>query len=94
MNFTGEVRQIKHSAEKRMFEIVIETAETRPQFFTLTYFEREGKIIPKTKPGDIIYAAAELRGRQWIDPETGTINYFMSLMATEIVIIKGGQNEN
>jgi hypothetical protein len=94
MNFTGTVRANRHSAAKKMSEIVIETAESRPQFLTLTYFVREGKTMPEVQVNDIIFAAAELRGRQWIDPDTGEVNYFMSLMCVEIIIVKkGGANE-
>lgn len=94
MNFTGTARRVKHSEEKKLTEIVIETAESRPQFLTLTYFAREGKTLPEVKANDLIFASAELRGRQWIDPASGEISYFMSLMATEILLVKkGGQDE-
>lgn len=94
MNFTGSVRRIRYSEEKKLTEIVIETAESRPQFLTLTYFAREGKTLPELKVNDLIFCSAELRGRQWIDPSSAEVSYFMSLMCTEIVIVKkGGQDE-
>lgn len=95
MNFTGTVIRIKYSEAKKMTEIVIETAESRPQFLIFTYFAKEGKIMPPIHNGDLVYLSAELRGRRWSDPETGEISYFMSLMCVEIVIIKakGGNHE-
>jgi hypothetical protein len=92
MNFTGTARSVKYSEAKKMTQIVIETAESRPQFLILTYFAREGKTAPEVQINDLIFAAAELRGRQWIDPETGEVSYFMSLMAVEIIIVKKGAN--
>jgi hypothetical protein len=92
MNFTGTALRVKYSEAKKMTEIVIETAESRPQFLIFTYFAREGKTIPEVRVNDLIFAAAELRGRQWIDPETGEVSYFMSLMAVEIIIVKKGVN--
>lgn len=95
MNFTGKIERLKFSEAKKMTEIVIETAEARPQFLILTYFERVGKDFPDLKVKDLIYASAELRGRRWADPETGEISYFMSLSCIEVILIKkGGNNES
>lgn len=98
MNFTGKVRLIRKTDRKKnseitITEIVIETAETRPQFYILTYFQREEKNFPDIAVNDIIYVTAELKGRQWIDPNSGEVSYFMSLLCSEIVIIKKGGND-
>jgi hypothetical protein len=94
MNFTGRIERLKFSEAKKMTEIVIETAETRPQFLILVYFVRDGKEFPELKVKDLIFATAELRGRRWADPETGELFYFMSLSCSKIIVIKkGGNNE-
>ena len=90
MNFTGIIERLKFSEAKKMTEIVIETAEARPQFLTLVYFVRDGKEFPELRVKDLIYATAELRGRRWADPETGEVSYFMSLSCTEVIVIKKG----
>jgi len=90
MNFTGKIERLKFSEAKKMTEIVIETAESRPQYLILVYFMREGKEFPELRVKDLIFATAELRGRRWADPDTGEISYFMSLSCTEVIVIKKG----
>jgi len=90
MNFTGKIERLKFSEAKKMTEIVIETAEARPQFLILVYFMREGKEFPELKVKDLIYVKAELRGRRWSDSETGEVSYFMSLSCSEVIVIKKG----
>jgi hypothetical protein len=102
MNFTGTIERVKRNENKKFVEVVVETAEVKPNFFTVIYFFRDeshlqpGQQIklPELKPGCIVFVEAYLSGRKYVNPDTGEVSYFLSLMAKEIIIVKkGGSNE-
>jgi hypothetical protein len=102
MNFTGTIERIKRNEDKKFVEIVVQTAETKPNYFTVIYFFRDeshlqpgqGSKVPDFKPNDIVFVEAYLAGRKYINQDSGEVSYFLSLNAKEILIIKkGGSNE-
>jgi len=95
MQITGKIERVKINTDKKMMEVVIETAQQRPDYFTVTIFEREKQNLPTLKVNQVVYCDATLKGRKWVDPETGEVAYFMSLSAQKIIIIggNGGNDE-
>lgn len=95
MQITGRIERVKINTDKKMMEVIIETAQQRPDYFTVTIFEREKQNLPNLKVNQIVYCDATLKGRKWTDPETGEVAYFMSLSAQKIIIIggNGGNDE-
>jgi len=94
MKIVGTIERIRINEEKKIVEIVLQTAEENPNYYVATYFLRDGKSSKALKVGDSIMIEASLRGRKWIDPDSGEIKYFMSLNVSRIAIINmGGDDE-
>ena len=97
MQITGRIERVKINTDKKMMELVIETElqrpdwaarQQRPDYFTVTIFEREKQNLPTLKVNQVVYCDATLKGRKWTDPESGEVAYFMSLTAQSIIVIK------
>jgi hypothetical protein len=94
MKVVGTIERIKISEERKIVEIVLQTAEEHPNYYTMSYFLRDGKSALTLKLGDMVVTEASLKGRKWADPDTAEIKYFMSLNISKIAIIDmGGNNE-
>lgn len=88
MQITGKIERIMRSEKKPTVTVIIETAEATPNYYSCTYFIREGREFPEMKSGDLVYASLSIKGRKWADPESGEVSYFTSLNITEIITIK------
>lgn len=94
MKIVGTIERLRINEEKKIVEIILQTAEENPNYLTITYFIREGREFSPVKIGDIVVVEASLKGRRWTDPESGEVRYFMSLNASKIINLKGDHNEN
>jgi len=95
MKIVGTIERMKISEEKKFLEIVLQTAEENSNYFLMNYFYGNNFYkIENLKIGDMIITEAYLKGRKWINPESGEISYFMSFNVNKLAVIDmGGNNE-
>jgi hypothetical protein len=94
MKIVGTIERLRINEERKIVEMILQTAEETPNYLIITYFIREGRSFPPSKNGDMVVIEASLKGRRWTDPDSGEVRYFMSLNASKIINLEGDQNEN
>ena len=91
MKIAGTVYAVKRDDEKKMITVVIETAESTPQYYPCTEFLREANEKPwynSLKRGDTVFAEINLVGRKWTNTETGEEMYFIGMKIRGLALVK------
>jgi len=84
MNLTGQIKAImpiKETATFKSVEVIITTdLDTMyPQYVSCQLTRGKTSLIDGIKVGDLVTAEFNLRGREWLDPNTKITKYFNSI---------------
>lgn len=73
----GDVQQITPTFSKR--ELVLVTDGMYPQTLLIEYANSRVSVLDAFQTGQFVKASIDLRGREWNNPATGEIRYFVSI---------------
>jgi len=65
-------------------EFVIETDEQYPQMVKLELTQDKCELLSKFSEGDNVTVNFNVRGREWLNPKTNEMNYFVTLQAWQL----------
>lgn len=83
MEITGTVKkvfdeqQISASFKKR--ELVVTTEERYPQSVLVEFTQDNTSLLDDVREGQRVKVSINIRGREWENPKSGEIKYFVSL---------------
>lgn len=72
------------SEKFKKLEFVVETAEQYPQRLQLQFTQDKVELMKFYKVGSNVDVNVNIKGREWANPQTGELRYFMSLDAWSI----------
>lgn len=72
------------SEKFKKLEFVVETAEQYPQRLQLQFTQDKVELMKYYKVGSNVDVNVNIKGREWANPQTGELRYFMSLDAWSI----------
>lgn len=78
----GEVAKVSEKFQK--LEFVVETEEQYPQKLQLQFTQDKVELMKYYKVGSIVEVNVNIKGREWSNPTTGEVKYFMTLDAWSI----------
>lgn len=85
-------QEVSASFKKR--EFVVETEEQYPQMVKFELTQNKCDDISAYKEGEKIVVNFNVRGREWNNPKTNEMNYFVTLQAWRLEKSNGGGNTN
>jgi hypothetical protein len=85
----GDVVVVSDKFQK--IEFVVETEEQYPQKLQIQFTQDKVNLMQYYKIGSVVEVNVNIKGREWVNPATGKVSYFLSLDAWSISL-KGGNN--
>ena len=73
----GDVQEISATFKKR--ELVVTTEEQYPQTISVEFVQDKTDLLNNYKVGQNVKVNINLRGRQWENPQTKEIKYFIKI---------------
>lgn len=77
-----EVKVVGASGFKKR-DVVVETAETYPQFISVSFTQDKCDLVNPFKLGEEVKISINLRGREWVNPQ-GETKYFNDISGWRI----------
>jgi translation initiation factor IF-3 len=94
MELSGKIKEIKKQEERGKFKIrnlILTTQEQYPQTIEIQFVQDKCGILDSYAAGDTVKVGINIRGREWVSPQTGVPMYFISIQGWKIN--KDGVNE-
>tara|TARA_Y100001938_G_C8074592_1_gene425205 strand:+ start:659 stop:967 length:309 start_codon:yes stop_codon:yes gene_type:complete len=80
----GDVVNFKDSFNKQ--SIIVKTNEEYSQIFEVQFIKEKISYLDDVKVGDNITVNVNVNGREWENPDTGIMKYFVSLNAWKLEV--------
>jgi len=77
-----EIKVVGASGFKKR-DVVVETAETYPQFISVSFTQDKCDLVNSFKLGEEVKISINLRGREWVNPQ-GETKYFNDISGWRI----------
>lgn len=81
----GSLELLKNDFKKR--EIVVETEERYPQFLPISFLGDKVSMLEGIRKGDRVLIMCNVQGKEWADPQTGELKYFVSLVGWKVSLM-------
>lgn len=82
IKFIGTTQQVSDKFSKR--EVVVSTDEQYVQHISIEFNQDKCAVLDKYAVGDEVTVGINLRGREYINPNTGEVKYFNSIQGWKI----------
>ena len=78
--FVKEIQETKVVSEKFSVQnVIVETDDKYPQLLPLQFANDQIQLVDKLNVGDLVQFNINISGREWKNPKTDQVNYFVSL---------------
>jgi hypothetical protein len=94
MELSGKIKEIKKQEERGTFKfrnLILTTQEQYPQTIEIQFVQDKCGILDSYTAGDNVKVGINIRGKEWVSPQTGEPKYFISIQGWKIN--KEGVNE-